>query len=208
MDRKISIKSLSDLKEAEYNPRNISREALTGLKYSLEEFGDLSGITFNLKTGNLVAGHQRVNALKEKYGDLDISSGKIITPDGNEFKVRFVEWDIQKEKAANIAANNPLLQGEFEEQGLKLMVEEINLSLPDLSEQLRFNDIPELSVPTFDVLRDLEQNEFVNLVSCTSSEFQITFNFPKEYQEQFKTFMKEKGKDFLVETILEIIQKG
>lgn len=51
----IKITSLKDLNPAAYNPRQIDDAALTGLKYSLTEFGDLSGIVFNARTGSLVA---------------------------------------------------------------------------------------------------------------------------------------------------------
>jgi hypothetical protein len=90
--------NLSDLKSASYNPREISEKSFEGLKCSIEEFGDLSGIVFNKRTGNLVAGHQRVKAIQDKYGDLKISfandvNGIIVTPDSKEFFVRFVDWE-------------------------------------------------------------------------------------------------------------------
>ena len=54
---------LTDLKSAGYNPRTITDEQLGWLKKSLEEFGDLSGIVFNRRTGNTVGGHQRLKCL-------------------------------------------------------------------------------------------------------------------------------------------------
>lgn len=112
---------LSDLKWAAYNPRRISDSALKGLGYSLKEFGDLSGIVFNSRTGNLVAGHQRVKALREQYGDLPIEDG-IIRANGNLFFVRMVNWPPEKERAANITANSPTIQGEFTED-LQILME-------------------------------------------------------------------------------------
>jgi len=143
--------NLSDLKEAKYNPRTISDKAFSGLKISLDRFGDLSGITFNTHTGNLVCGHQRIKELKEKYGDLEVKEDKIITPDGKIFKVRFVDWDIKKEKAANIAANNQMIAGEFTSD-LKLVIDEIKLDTPDLTKSLRFD---ELKIPE----RELTEEE-------------------------------------------------
>ncbi len=137
--------NLSDLKAAEYNPRTIKSEALTGLKISLNQFGDISGIVFNKRTGNLVAGHQRVKALTEQYGDLKISfttdlSGVIWTPDGKEFFVRFVEWDEKKEMAANIAANSQTITGEFTDK-LSLVLDEIRLDTPEVYSGLMFDRI-------------------------------------------------------------------
>jgi hypothetical protein len=60
---------IDDLKPASYNPRRISPEALAGLKSSLVQFGDIAGLTWNKRTGNMVAGHQRLRALRSVYGD-------------------------------------------------------------------------------------------------------------------------------------------
>lgn len=115
--------TISSLKAADYNPRKIEEENFTALTYSIKEFGDLSGITFNRTTGNLVTGHQRVRSLMEQYGtDLPIVKNGILLPDGSHFHVRFVDWDLQKEVAANIAANNPNLQGEFTVDLQKLLM--------------------------------------------------------------------------------------
>lgn len=129
--------NLLDLKAAEYNPRVIKDEAFTGLKISLDQFGGISGIVFNKRTGNLVAGHQRVKALIDQYGNLEIikiseDEGKIELLTGDVFKVRFVNWDEKKEKAANIAANSETITGEFPEIYSDLMFERIELPLLDL----------------------------------------------------------------------------
>lgn len=141
------IGKLSELQEAEYNPRTISGQALQGLKYSLEEFGDLSGITFNVRTNRLVSGHQRVRALMEQYGDLQISEGKISTPNGETFNVRYVDWEEIKEKAANIAANSPTIQGEFT-GGLAILLDELAIEVPETVSALSLLDIelPEIAM--------------------------------------------------------------
>jgi len=130
---------LSDLKPAEYNPRVITETAFEGLKYSLSEFGDISGITFNKRTGNLVSGHQRVKAIINAYGDLEIKNDAIITPAG-EFKLRIVDWPIEKEKAANITANSPTLQGKFTSD-LAFLLEELKIEMPSLVEDLMLEEI-------------------------------------------------------------------
>lgn len=128
---------LKDLRAAEYNPRKISDEALSGLKASLRSFGDISGIVFNKRTGNLVSGHQRVRALAEEHGD-DIQifqegyEGRIKLPDGTHVRVRYVDWDESMEKAANVAANNPHTQGEWT-LDVDDIIAEIQCELPELS---------------------------------------------------------------------------
>lgn len=109
----IGLRRLSDLEPDPTNPRKLKTKAAQGLSYSLEEFGDLSGIVFNRKTGQLVSGHQRVKQLKKMYGNLDVKESKIVTPAGDSFRIRVVEWEEDKQKAANIAANSPTIQGDF-----------------------------------------------------------------------------------------------
>jgi len=100
-----ALRTLSDLKPAPYNPREIGDEALAGLKASIDELGDLSGIVWNARDGKLVAGHQRMRALTELYGDglvLDVKARTITTPAGETFGIRVVDWDEPKAKLANV----------------------------------------------------------------------------------------------------------
>lgn len=153
----MDIQKLSDLRPADYNPRKINDDAFNGLKFSIEEFGDISGITFNTRTGNLVAGHQRVNAILEKYGDVEIQGDKIVTPAGY-FQIRIVDWDIQKEKAANIAANAETIQGEFTEALIPL-VQEVSLLMPDVAESLRLNKLDMISTNLMDENTEIDMSE-------------------------------------------------
>jgi len=112
---------LTDLREAEYNPRIISAKRLENLQKSMLRFGDLSGVVFNESTKKLVSGHQRLKTIREagleteivtskrkdKHGT--VAEGYIIakTPDGEiRLPLRVVNWaDKKAEIAANIAAN-------------------------------------------------------------------------------------------------------
>lgn len=90
------------------------------MRHSIDRFGDLSGITFNTRTQELVTGHQRVQQLRKQYGDdlkiepLSDDRAVIRTPAG-EFAVRFVDWSAAKQAAANVAANSAKLQGTFDD---------------------------------------------------------------------------------------------
>lgn len=135
---------LSDLKPAPYNPRTITQEAAAALQTSLAEFGDISGIVWNKKTGNLVAGHQRMDALRRKHGKaLTLREGAVTTPEGERFPVRVVNWPPDKEKAANVAANSPFLAGCFDSKGLEAVLADLNAAegLSGLLEGLRLNDL-------------------------------------------------------------------
>ncbi len=95
-------------------------ENLEGLQVSMAEFGDLSGIVFNLRTGQLVCGHQRRDGMRKKFGDLPIqvdgSRAWVMLPGEKgekRFDIRLVDWDLETQQAANIAANNPHIAGRF-----------------------------------------------------------------------------------------------
>ncbi len=114
-----AVKTLNDLKSDAANPRKLSEDAADGLSHSLQQFGDISGITFNLTTGELVTGHQRVSQLKSKFGSVAIEPinadrGLIKTPAG-EFLVRFVRWSKARQRAANVAANSERISGTFDD---------------------------------------------------------------------------------------------
>ncbi len=122
-----------ELKPAEYNPRLITDEKLNMLKESIEEFGDLSGVVFNRLTGNLVGGHQRLKCmsadskihkkdLKEKTKTGTVAEGSILV-NGETWKYREVEWDLRREKKANLAANKH--GGDWDEIKLKEVMNEL-----------------------------------------------------------------------------------
>lgn len=138
--------NLSDLKPAPYNPRSIKPENAKALEFSLAEFGDISGITWNRRTGHLVSGHQRLDQLKKRYGgaleliEVDESHSVLSTPSGDVFNVRIVDWDVAKEKAANIAANSPHLMGEFTDK-LGSVLNEVMAAVPDVGKSLKLDEL-------------------------------------------------------------------
>lgn len=119
-------RNLSDLKANPTNPRTISKDDFAALKKSISEFGDLSGIVLNIRTGQLVGGHQRVEAFKALGGQQNIEiAQRLETPtekgtvaigfvllSGERYAYREVDWDPTFELAANIAANR--IQGQFD----------------------------------------------------------------------------------------------
>lgn len=137
-DKKIfkSLK-LKDLKAAKYNPRSITVDALKRLGKSISEFGDLSGVVFNERTGTLISGHQRITTIKDKKNAIvttkhkdehgTIALGYIQVTEGNkEIRIPFrvVDWDRRKEKLANIAANAQ--GGEFDNQKLGKLLADLS----------------------------------------------------------------------------------
>jgi hypothetical protein len=118
MARTSKGESIDILKGDPANPRSIEERALVGLGVSLEDFGDLSGIVFNDETGELVTGYQRLMSLRSAsathWSRTDESSGFIAHPKTKErFGIRIVRWTPEKQRIANLVANNPEIQGDF-----------------------------------------------------------------------------------------------
>jgi ParB-like chromosome segregation protein Spo0J len=90
----------SQIKSAEYNPRGISKDARKRLKNMLAKHGLVSSLTWNKRTGNLVAGHQRLSILDELEKGQDYA-----------LNVDVVDVDETEEKKLNIQLNNPSMQG-------------------------------------------------------------------------------------------------
>ncbi len=130
---------VKDLKAFPRNPRKITPKKLDMLGKAMREFGDLSGVVFNCRTGHLVGGHQRIKHLDPSWG---IEGGFIKTPWG-DFVYREVDWDEKKEMAANIAANKH--SGEWDFPILKDIFVEIDTGAIDIEltgfEEMELKDI-------------------------------------------------------------------
>lgn len=147
MPTDLSLNTLTEF--APGNPREIDDASLAALKESLAAFGDISGIVLSAEHG-LICGHQRVRALRERYGDglrlvrEDGGELTLLDPDGGRYAIREVDWDRATCIAANLAANSPHLQGDFTRQ-IAEIIPVVTDELPDLAEALR---LPELRIPT------------------------------------------------------------
>lgn len=115
---RMARKKLVDLIPADYNPRVMSQAARAGLEASVESFGLVQPIVLNERTGVVVSGHQRLNALFAKGA--------------TETDVVLVDLDPIREKALNVTMNNKHIEGDFDESKLADLLSEIQLSEPDL----------------------------------------------------------------------------
>ena len=148
--------SLSGLRPDPSNPRDIPDERREGLAYSLEEFGDVSGIVWNTRTEQLVCGHQRVSALQTRHGDLAVQDGFVTTPSGDRFPVRVVDWPMAKQRAANVAANNRAISGEFTGD-LDAYLDSVRLELPNVFSSVQLDKVL-LFEPDKGLLEEIRQS--------------------------------------------------
>jgi hypothetical protein len=122
---------------APYNPRKITQKQREELETWLSQYGDLSGVVFNRKTGNIVGGNQRSSifnineceierTLTNKKPDSQgtVSIGYIIW-NGNKYNFREVSWELDVEKRANIIANKAGGAWDFDKMAEAYKVEEL-----------------------------------------------------------------------------------
>src|SRR6266566_5977521 len=96
---KYEKRKLSALIIDDGNPRVISKSAKRALAASLKRFGLVQPIVVNKTTGQVVGGHQRIEALREQgVTDVDVVVG---------------EWSADEQRALNVTLNNPAAHGEF-----------------------------------------------------------------------------------------------
>jgi len=123
MDLKAKKVNIKDIKPASYNPRKISEDNKESLKNSIEEFGLVDPIIINLKTNNIIGGHQRFNYLYNKDRNQELilvergDIGWVFTDEDLEIK------DANHEKALNIALNK--ISGEWNINSLNNLLDDL-----------------------------------------------------------------------------------
>ncbi|MCK9362111.1 MAG: site-specific DNA-methyltransferase [Syntrophales bacterium] len=120
----------ADLIPADYNPRKALKPGdreYEKLRRSLEEFGCVDPLVWNLRTGRIVGGHQRLTVM------LDLG--------WTEGDVSVVDLPEEKEKALNIALNK--ISGEWDMDRLRELL--VDLEASDLDVTLTGFDTEELA---------------------------------------------------------------
>lgn len=110
------------------NPREIEREALNGLRASLERFGYVDLLIINKRNMQLISGHQRLKILQ----DSGIETVTCI----------MVDVDEMMQKAMAVTLNNKQITGYFTEALMPIM-EELRRQLPDEYLNLRLRELRE-----------------------------------------------------------------
>ena len=120
-----AVAQIADLKAAPYNPRRIDKKARRGLEASLRRFGMVQEVVVNRRTGYIVGGHQRVDALRE--------TGVTEVP------VVYVDLDDKDERALNVTLNSDLVSGTFDDEKLAALIADIG-PMPEF-EGLRLDEL-------------------------------------------------------------------
>ena len=117
----------SDIHESYYNPRKISDENRKKLKKAIKENGLVMPLVWNKRTGNCVAGHQRLSILDELNKTQDY-----------QIEVAVIDVDEQKEVELNVFLNNQSAMGEWDTD----LLIDLKETFPELdfNKNLGFND--------------------------------------------------------------------
>ena len=165
----------SKIQFAPYNPRKENKKVVEELKKNIKRVGLLGGIIWNQRSGRLVGGHKRVQAL-DIIHDYDGSPEKDYL-----IKVEVVDMDDKTEMEQNIFLNNKRVQGEMDYEKLGIILPEIDISLTGLDEY----DISMIQtlVPNFDLGRNEE-------IIKDNTELKKDYEERKEEMKQLKKDIK------------------
>ena len=124
----ISEVKLADLKPAPYNPREISEEAIAGLRHSLEKFGLVDLLVVNKRNMHIISGHQRY---------------KILTSENVETVTAImVDLDDIAEKAMNVTLNSQEIAG-YWTSAITPLLEQLRRDMADDYIELRMKELRE-----------------------------------------------------------------
>jgi len=180
-----------DLKSAKYNPRRKlekNDEAYQRIKSSIEEFGYVDPMIVNANNMTVIGGHQRLEIL------IDLGY--------EEVECIMVNLDEKQEKRLNLALNKNV--GYWDNSKLEELFDELNLSEEELfATGFSLTEVENLKT---DFITELLDEDF-STVDRHLDKFAVTFNIPKEYEEQFSKYIKKNGKDYLVDILINTVEK-
>jgi len=156
-----------ELKEYENNPSEMTEEEFERLGYTMESFGDLSGIVFNTKEEALIGGHKRLRQIKKEHGEywIEITRERDHPVFGHEkygyvvagkerWAYREVCWNDKMSVPARLVANK--LHGDFVQDRLDVELQkaidlEIDLNLTgfginEINIKIDESDVPEQKI--------------------------------------------------------------
>jgi DNA modification methylase len=151
--------NLSEIKNANYNPRKISKDSLKGLENSIKRFGLVEPIIWNEKSGNIVGGHQRVKVLQSQ--GIEKTQGVVVDLSDDE------------EKALNITLNNKSIEGDWDQSKIDELIREVkaaigneaftDLKLDDLAKELEIELIQLQGATDPDQVPEIHKNPVTKL---------------------------------------------
>lgn len=181
----IEKKRIHDLNRAAYNPRI---ELIPGdseyenLRRSILTYGMLIPVVWNKRTNNVVGGHQRLTVL-ENEGEIEVD-------------VSVVDLDETQEKQLNVALNK--IEGGWDEAKLAALLAELgeDATLTGFTQQ-------EIDTLTNDIDSLIDGDTVDEELRAIEELFNVSLIFDKADKEELKAFVKDFGKEALIEVIIQ-----
>ena len=177
-------KRISDLNRATYNPRIDlipGDQEYENLRRSITTYGLLIPVIWNKQTNNVVGGHQRLTVL-ENEGETEVD-------------VSVVDLDPMQERQLNVALNK--IEGGWDEEKLGALLAELgeDATLTGFNQQ-------EIDSLTNDIDSLIDGDTVDEELRAIEELFNVSLTFDKADQEELKAFVKDYGKEALVEVII------
>lgn len=181
----IEKKKIGDMNRAVYNPRT---ELIPGdteyenLRRSINTYGLVIPVVWNKRTNNLVGGHQRLSVL-ENEGETEVD-------------VSVVDLDETQERQLNIALNK--IEGGWDEDKLADLLAELgeDAILTGFTQQ-------EIDSLTNDIDSLIDGDTVDEELKAIEELFNVSLTFDKADQEDLKAYVKDYGKEALVQLIIQ-----
>lgn len=185
----IQKKLIKEMDRAAYNPRVELRpgdDEYEALKDSISEFGLVVPIIWNQRTNRVVGGHQRLT-VEENLGHTEVM-------------VSVVDMDEMQEKQLNVALNKA--QGAWDDGKLA----ELMNGLGERATETGFT-LPEIEALTTRIEDALDEDFLDGELGKIEETFNVTLDFPIELKDEVTGYIREHGKDELVELMIEAARK-
>lgn len=181
----IERKKISEINRAAYNPRIDLIPGDTeyeNLRRSLGTYGVLLPVVWNKRTNNVVGGHQRLTVL-ENEGETEVD-------------VSVVDLDDVQERQLNIALNK--IEGGWDEEKLTFLLAELgdDATLTGFTQQ-------EIDSLTNDIDSLIDGDTVDEELRAIEELFNVSLAFDKADQAELKAFVKDYGKEALIEVIIQ-----
>lgn len=181
----IERKKIRDMDRAAYNPRI---ELIPGdteyenLRRSITTYGLIIPVVWNKRTNRVVGGHQRLTVL-ENEGETEVD-------------VSVVDLDETQERQLNVALNK--VEGGWDEEKLADLLAELgeDATLTGFTQQ-------EIDSLTNDIDSLIDGDTVDEELKAIEELFNVSLTFDKADQEELKAYVKDYGKEALIQVIIQ-----
>ena len=181
----IERKKIRDMDRAAYNPRI---ELIPGdteyenLRRSITTYGLIIPVVWNKRTNRVVGGHQRLTVL-ENEGETEVD-------------VSVVDLNETQERQLNVALNK--VEGGWDEEKLGDLLAELgeDATLTGFTQQ-------EIDSLTNDIDSLIDGDTVDEELKAIEELFNVSLTFDKADQEELKAYVKDYGKEALIQVIIQ-----